>query len=340
MSSLHPDIHDEETSANPLDLVEKLAVANDWPFHRQTDEELAAEIAGQWCHYKLWFAWHPELGVMHLSCALDMKVPAKKRTPVYALLAMGNEKLWLGHFDLWSEEGLPVFRHAVLFREGIAASSELIEDLVDIAVSECERFYPGVPVRDLGRQGPGRGDHGGAARDRRRGLMLDRRPAAAPGGRRQDGRGAAGRLARPGRAARGRAGGRACRRLGASSWPPAMACRPSPRPRSCRTALAPAALLLAVKPQMMDAALPAYARLVAPDTLVLSIAAGKPIALFERVLGAGAGSGPGHAEHAGCGRPRRDRAVRQRGRRPGPEGPGRAADGCRRRGALGRATRS
>ena len=48
-----------------------------------------------------------------------------------------------------------------------------------------------------------------------------------------------------------------------------------------------AAVLLAVKPQMMDAALPAYARLVAPDTLVLSIAAGKPIALFERVLGPG-----------------------------------------------------
>ena len=78
--SSHPDIHDDETSANPLDMVEKLAVANDWPFHRQTDEELAAEIAGQWCHYKLWFAWHPELEVMHLSCALDMKVPAKKRT--------------------------------------------------------------------------------------------------------------------------------------------------------------------------------------------------------------------------------------------------------------------
>ena len=69
-------------------------------------------------------------------------MPVKKRTAVYALLAMANEKLWLGHFDLWSDEGLPVFRHAVLFREGIGASAELIEDLVDIAVSECERFYP------------------------------------------------------------------------------------------------------------------------------------------------------------------------------------------------------
>ena len=155
MSSLHPDVHDDETSANPLDLVEKLAVANDWPFQRQTDDELAAEIAGQWCHYKLWFAWHPELGVMHLSCALDMKVPAKKRTPVYALLAMANEKLWLGHFDLWADEGLPVFRHAVLFREGTGASSELVEDLVDIAVSECERFYPAFQfVSDTGEPHP------------------------------------------------------------------------------------------------------------------------------------------------------------------------------------------
>lgn len=47
----------------------------------------------------------------------------------------------------------------------------------------------------------------------------------------------------------------------------------------------PAALLLAVKPQMMDAALPAYAPLVGEDTLILSIAAGKPIALFEHRLG-------------------------------------------------------
>ena len=91
VSSLHPDMHDDETAANPLDLVEKLAVANDWPFHRQTDEELAAEIAGQWC-YKLWFAWHPELGVMHVSCALDMKVPVKKRTPVYALPGDGERE--------------------------------------------------------------------------------------------------------------------------------------------------------------------------------------------------------------------------------------------------------
>lgn len=47
----------------------------------------------------------------------------------------------------------------------------------------------------------------------------------------------------------------------------------------------PDALLLAIKPQMMDAALPAYASRADAGTLVLSIAAGKPIALFERAFG-------------------------------------------------------
>lgn len=51
--------------------------------------------------------------------------------------------------------------------------------------------------------------------------------------------------------------------------------------------LAPAAVILAVKPQMMDAALPAYRR-HAGEAVFLSIAAGKPIGYFERHLGDGA----------------------------------------------------
>jgi hypothetical protein len=137
---LSPEI--TETSANPLDVVERLALANDWPFERQGDEELGAEISGQWCHYRLWFSWHAELGVLQLSCALDMKAPAKKRDKLHTLLALCNEKLWVGHFDLWSDEHLPVFRHALLFRDGCGPTTELLEDLIDIAVSECERFYP------------------------------------------------------------------------------------------------------------------------------------------------------------------------------------------------------
>lgn len=49
----------------------------------------------------------------------------------------------------------------------------------------------------------------------------------------------------------------------------------------------PAVLLMAVKPQSMDEVFPPLARLVGPGTVVLSIAAGRTIASFEKDLPAG-----------------------------------------------------
>ena len=79
---------------------------------------------------------------MHFSCAFDIKVPANRRGALYELLALANERLWIGHFGLESDDGVPVFRHAVLLRGAPGASAESLEDLVDIALNECERFFP------------------------------------------------------------------------------------------------------------------------------------------------------------------------------------------------------
>ena len=129
-------------AGNPIDLVEEVVLANDWVHDRASDEELMVEIPGRWCAYRLYFVWQEEICAMHFSCGFDMKVPKNRRAAVYELLAFTNEKLWLGHFDLSAEDNSPAFRHAVLLRGLLTASAEQVEDLVDIAVSECERFYP------------------------------------------------------------------------------------------------------------------------------------------------------------------------------------------------------
>ena len=59
-------------------------------------------------------------------------------------------------------------------------------------------------------------------------------------------------------------------------------------PGGLDAAFAPGVVVLAVKPQAMDAALAAHRRFVAPDTVFLSIAAGKSIGYFTRHLGEGA----------------------------------------------------
>lgn len=134
--------YEEEAASNPLDLVEQFVTANDWPFDRRSDDEMAVEVPGKWCDYSLYFAWREDVGAMHFTCAFDMKVQPAKRSSLYELLAMVNERLWLGHFGLWTDEGVPMFRHSALIRGATGASMEQIEDLVDIALSECERFYP------------------------------------------------------------------------------------------------------------------------------------------------------------------------------------------------------
>ena len=133
---------ERERATNPLDVLEQIVTANEWAFDRRSDGEMAAEAPGKWCDYGLFFSWSPEISAMHFSCAFDLKVPPEGRHKLFELLALANEKLWIGHFGLESEEGVPVFRHSVLLRGAPSASAESLEDMVDIALTECERFFP------------------------------------------------------------------------------------------------------------------------------------------------------------------------------------------------------
>ncbi|WP_114394285.1 YbjN domain-containing protein [Oleisolibacter albus] len=127
---------------NPLDMLEEIVVANEWAFERSSDEEMIVEINGRWCDYRLFFLWQTEVSAMQFSCQFDMKVPAARRAQVNELLAEVNAKMWLGHFDVDPDECTPMFRQTTLLRGARAASVEQLEDLVDIALSECERYYP------------------------------------------------------------------------------------------------------------------------------------------------------------------------------------------------------
>ena len=131
-----------ENVANPLDMMEQIVTANDWTFDRRSDSEMAAEAPGRWCDYGLYFNWSSEISAMHFTCAFDLKVPERQRGALYELLALANERLWIGHFGMEREDGMPVFRHAVLLRGARGASAESLEDMIDIAITECERFFP------------------------------------------------------------------------------------------------------------------------------------------------------------------------------------------------------
>jgi hypothetical protein len=135
-------MQDELAQMNPLDTAEQIIMDRDWAFDRPGEMELVAEVAGVWCNYRIWMSWEEGMGAFGLTCALDTKLPKHLHARVHALLNQANEKLWVGHFELQSADGAITFRHTQLLRGGVNATPEQIDHLLDIAVQECERFYP------------------------------------------------------------------------------------------------------------------------------------------------------------------------------------------------------
>ncbi|MDE3060045.1 MAG: YbjN domain-containing protein [Pseudomonadota bacterium] len=138
MSSMIP----ADPMFNPLDIAERVVMDRDWVFDRPDEAELIAEMNGVWCNYRIWFNWQEDSGGLTLCCALDSKLPKNMLAKMHTLLALVNEKLWLGHFDISSEDGAVTFRHSLLLRDGATTNAEHLRELLDLAIEECERFYP------------------------------------------------------------------------------------------------------------------------------------------------------------------------------------------------------
>lgn len=147
--------YDHGLQSNPLDILEDIVTANEWLFDRAGDDELIVELAGRWCHYRMFFVWQREIGALQFSCQFDMKVPDGKRSDVHDLLSMLNNRLWLGHFDLEPQQNTPLFRYTILARRDRMPGVEALEDLVEIALTECERFYPAFQFVIWGGKRPG-----------------------------------------------------------------------------------------------------------------------------------------------------------------------------------------
>lgn len=132
---------DFERPDNPVDTIETVAALNDWSFDRSADDEITISVSGNWCDYHVSFSWTEVAESLHLACAFDLKVKEPHKIEIVRLLALANEQLWMGHFDLWHEEGIVMFRQSLLLAGGAEATSAQIEAMLANALESCERYY-------------------------------------------------------------------------------------------------------------------------------------------------------------------------------------------------------
>jgi len=138
---------------DPLDVVEHVLTAENLPFDRTEDGDLAFSLAGDWKDYELWFAWRPEGECLQLCLSIDLVVPKEMRAAAHELLATVNPRVWLGHFEVW-EDGEIVFRHGMPLMAGEQPSLAQAAAMIDVAVECADRFYPAFDFLVRGSKSP------------------------------------------------------------------------------------------------------------------------------------------------------------------------------------------
>ncbi len=140
--------------AAPVEMLTALFEAHGWPHDQVSDDEVSVEIPGSWTTYQLRAVWRVEDRVLQLICLPDVRVGEEKRRVAYELLAMINEQLWLGHFDIWSQGGVLLYRHGLMLGNDGMLGLDMAQMAIESAIAECDRFYPAFQFVLWGDKGP------------------------------------------------------------------------------------------------------------------------------------------------------------------------------------------
>lgn len=132
---------DPDRSEHPVDIIERIATLNHWSFDRDEQDEISISVAGGWSDYAVAFTWLPDVEAVHTACSFQLKMPEARRTEIAALVSLINEELWIGHFDVWPDAEVVMFRHAILLAGGAALNAHQCQTALTIAVRACERYY-------------------------------------------------------------------------------------------------------------------------------------------------------------------------------------------------------
>lgn len=126
---------------NPLDLIEELVNSKGWKVSESDGEFMVIEAKGDKTTYQMCVEWQEEFSALLFSCAMPVEITDATYETAIRTIEKANQNIWLGHFDL-SHKNRPTFRHTMMLRmipAGIAV--DIAQDLFNLAISECDRFY-------------------------------------------------------------------------------------------------------------------------------------------------------------------------------------------------------
>lgn len=139
---------------DPLHAIETAANALDLEAERVDSDELHLSLPGQWRDIGVWFAWRRDLKTIQMGAPLDLKAPPEKAAEAARLVALVNERLWIGHFDLWAEDNSIVYRNAMVLPENGVFDRSQADAVISGASEAIDRFFPAFNFLIWGGKSP------------------------------------------------------------------------------------------------------------------------------------------------------------------------------------------
>lgn len=141
MSLTVDNIH--TTDIDPMEMVESCLAVAGWEFQRDEDGTTIQCLADtRWGEMGGMFASRREPPALHFSITLDVKPTQARRAQIAELVMMANERLWLGHFDYWADEGVIIYRHALPMLDRIEPEAGEVRAVLAAGLDAVNMFVP------------------------------------------------------------------------------------------------------------------------------------------------------------------------------------------------------
>ena len=127
---------------HPLDVIEEIIDSQSYTFKRSFQDELDLWISSSRSNFRINFNWNSKLEGIHIIVFFETKIPEYRQDEVYKLTIKINQLIWLGHFDIWSDELMPVFRYNLLLSGGLIPTDIQFNSLLRHITDTCEKFFP------------------------------------------------------------------------------------------------------------------------------------------------------------------------------------------------------
>lgn len=133
-----------EDLGHPIEQVSAFIVRRDWFFRQAHRDEILVDVPGRYGQYQMKVRWDSSQQTLDIACQLDSAIEDSRLGQAVLALAVLNEDVALGHFQLILDSFDIELRYRLALRGTGGMTSEQVQDILDVMIDECEHAAPAL----------------------------------------------------------------------------------------------------------------------------------------------------------------------------------------------------